>query len=75
MRATAFAATQRACRDQAGADGRFRIEGLAPGQRYRIFARSVPGQVTRSSTTLDPIKSGETRELGNFTIVFSDRGE
>jgi RNA polymerase sigma factor (sigma-70 family) len=60
---------------RAGADGRFRIEGLAPGQRYRIFARSVPGQVTRSNVTLGPIKPGETRELGNFTIVFSDRGE
>jgi RNA polymerase sigma factor (sigma-70 family) len=46
------------------ADGRFRVEGLAAGLRYKI----APALRRREGLKIEPLKSGEVRDLGSITF-------
>ncbi len=43
-------------------DGRFKIEGLAPGLRLRLW----PGDAVDRSRTFSPLRPGESRDLGDI---------
>jgi hypothetical protein len=53
------------------AEGRFRVEGLAPGLPYELFFWAPPGQGSDRRITIEPTRPGETRDLGVIAIRFS----
>ncbi len=54
-----------------GADGRFRVEGLAPGLPYELIFWAAPGQGTDRKLAIEPNRPGETRDLGVIAIPSS----
>ncbi|SIO28293.1 RNA polymerase sigma factor, sigma-70 family [Singulisphaera sp. GP187] len=55
------------------ADGRFRIEGLAPGLTYRAIAQAPPNQRAKERIEVAATTPGEVHDLGVMTITFQDR--
>ncbi len=55
-----------------GADGRFRLEGLASGLPYELFFWAAPGQGTSQRFAIEPVRPGEARDLGTISIRFGD---
>jgi RNA polymerase sigma factor (sigma-70 family) len=58
-----------------GDDGRFRLEGLTPGLSYNVFPRRMAKQTSRSRSTVGPIKPGETRQAGDFKVIYDTQVE
>ncbi len=56
-------------------DGRFRVEGLAPGLGYELYARAMAGMMAERPVEVEPTKSGETRDLGNVTVAYRNNGQ
>jgi hypothetical protein len=53
------------------AEGRFHIEGLAPGLAYVTSVQSPPGRRVRPSPLeIRPLKAGETLDLGAVVVEF-----
>jgi hypothetical protein len=50
------------------ANGTFRVEGLIPGQAYRLVFENASGSETNQGVELVPMKPGETRDLGDVKI-------
>jgi hypothetical protein len=51
-------------------DGRFRIEGLAPGLAYRVYPQPGGGMRADKPFDIGPSKPGETRDLGDVAVSF-----
>jgi beta-lactamase regulating signal transducer with metallopeptidase domain len=49
--------------------GRFRIEGLVPGLRYRLTLENADGVNTLRGTEIAPLRPGEDRNLGDVTAI------
>lgn len=50
-------------------DGRFRIEGLAPGAKYPLYAENLRArEFSRELITHVTARSGETKDLGDLTV-------
>ena len=64
----------RPARVRSDADGRFCIEGLAPGLKYHLSPQTPPGRSPRR-IEIAPVAPGETRDLGTITIKFRDSKE
>jgi protocatechuate 3,4-dioxygenase beta subunit len=52
------------------ADGRFRVEGLAPGLGYHVYVQAPAGMRAEKTIDIQPTKPGETRELGNVAVAY-----
>ena len=63
--------THRPERVSTDADGRFRIEGLAPGLTYPLFPTAPTGKWGRR-INFTPKSAGEERNLGTVAIEFVD---
>jgi hypothetical protein len=50
-------------------EGRFRVEGLGPGLRYRLALEDVNGVGTLKGPEIAPLKPGETRDLGDVKAI------
>ena len=50
-------------------NGTFRVEGLIPGQAYRLLFENADGYGTNEGVDLVPMKPGETRELGELRAI------
>jgi hypothetical protein len=55
--------------------GRFRLEGLAPGQNYRMVYENASGTQTEAGLNIAPLKPGELRELGDIKAVVPGEGD
>jgi hypothetical protein len=52
------------------ADGRFRVEGLAPGLAYHFYVQAPMGMRAEKTIDIEPTKAGETRDMGNVTVAY-----
>jgi len=52
-----------------GANGMFRVDGLIPGQAYRLVFENANGNETDQGVDVVPMKPGETRDLGEIKAV------
>jgi len=50
-------------------EGRFRIEAIVPGFRYRLTLENADGQSTGKGPNVTPLKPGEIRDLGDVRAV------
>lgn len=57
------------------AEGRFRIQGLAPGLTYRAYTQAPQGQRVKERIDIAAVTSGETRDLGDITITFQGQAD
>ncbi len=55
------------------ADGRFRVEGLAPGVAYHLSVQAPMGMRAEKTIDIEPAKAGETRDLRNVTVAYRNR--
>ena len=53
----------------ADSSGRLRIEGLIPGRNYRLVFEDDAGSETAHGVDIEPLKPGETRDLGDVKTV------
>ena len=51
------------------AKGRFRVEGLVPGMRYRLMLETARGVNTWEGPSVAPLGAGEVRELNDVTAI------
>ena len=51
------------------ASGRFRVEGLVPGQSYRLVYENASSIQTEAGCNVAPLKPSETRDLGDIKAV------
>jgi hypothetical protein len=57
------------------ADGRFLIDGVAPGLPYRIDVQAPTGQRGTSRIDVAATRPGQTIDMGDLKVVFRERGE
>ena len=55
------------------ADGRFRVDGLAPGVAYKMYVQSVGGMRAEKPVEIPALKPGESRDLGTVPVVYRER--
>ncbi len=55
-------------RVRSGKDGRFRIEGLAPGMKYSLTVVQAPYRLDPSIVEAPTIEAGEMKDLGDVRI-------
>jgi hypothetical protein len=55
------------------ADGRFRVEGLAPGVAYKMYVQTVGGMRAEKPVEIPALKPGESRDLGTVPVVYRER--
>jgi hypothetical protein len=56
----------------ADANGRFRVEGLIPGQVYRLVFENADGNETDQGLDIFPMKPSETRDLGQVKALIRE---
>jgi len=49
-------------------DGRFRVEAIVPGLRYRLTLENADGISTRKGPNVTQLKPGEIRDLGDVPV-------
>jgi hypothetical protein len=54
-------------------DGRFRIEGLAPGVAYELYVQAPPGQRADRRIAIEAMQSGATSDLGTIAVAFRNQ--
>jgi len=57
------------------ADGRFLIDGVAPGLPYRLDVQAPTGQRGTSRIDVAATRPGQTIDMGDLKVVFRERGE
>jgi hypothetical protein len=50
-------------------EGRFRVEAIVPGLRYRLTLENASGVSTDTGPIVTPLKPGETRDLGDVAAI------
>ncbi len=60
-------------RVQTDADGRFRVEGMAPGLAYHLYVQASAGMRADKKIAIEPTKSGETRDLGTVPVAYRNQ--
>jgi len=50
-------------------EGRFRIEAVVPGLRYRLTFENADGQSTGKGPNVTPLQPGEIRDLGDILAI------
>jgi hypothetical protein len=55
------------------AEGRFRIEGLAPGLAYQVYPQGTAGMRAQKPFDVEATKPGEARDMGNVTVTYISR--
>jgi hypothetical protein len=51
-------------------DGRFRVEGLAPGLAYHFYIQAPAMMRAEKTIDVEAAKAGETRDLGNVSVAY-----
>jgi hypothetical protein len=57
------------------ADGRFRVDGFAPGLEYKVYVQANGGMRAEKPFDVAPTKPGESRDLGDVKVAFRNPGE